>query len=254
MHRRLLIPVSFCLTVALAACSGAQDREEALISDSDFHYQLAIGHYQAREIPIAIQELFTALEFYEDNADALFLLGFIYQGRLDYDQAEDYYVRALEIRPEWPEVQNNLGVVYLSQERWDDAIVIYEELVRNPTYQTPGHAHNNLGWALYNLGLVDDALEQFELAVMFQPEHCLAYNNQGIILDEQGHHRDAQRAFENAIDRCEEYAEPRYRLGVILVQTGSDYERAEQLFQECYDTMPDSSYGQRCAEYLSVYR
>ena len=146
--------------------------------------------------------------------------------------------------------------VLISDKMSPRAAEIFRELTRNPTYVTPGHAHNNLGWAYYNMGMRDEALEQFQLAVMFQPEHCLAYNNQGMIYEEMGNVRQAERAYESAISRCADYPEPRYRLGVILSASGdySDLSRAHDLFQECYDASPESSYGQRCLEYLGVSR
>ena len=40
--------------------------------------------------------------------------------------------------------KNNLGAAYLASSRWDDAIKVYQELVGNIMYGTPGNGHNNL--------------------------------------------------------------------------------------------------------------
>lgn len=88
MRNRIAASI-LALVALLAACSGSQRRPDAeTLRASDFHYQLAIGHWQAQEIPTAINELQQALQLHPDNIDALFLLGFIYQGRLNYAETE----------------------------------------------------------------------------------------------------------------------------------------------------------------------
>ncbi len=219
---------------------------------SDYHFQLAVGHYRAREVPQALRELLAALEQNPDNADALYLLGFIYQGRGDFEMAETYYRQAIEIRPDAYDIQNNLGTVYLEQERWDEAAVIFRELTRAPTYLTPEHALNNLGWAQYNLGLYREALDNFELAVEFQPEHCLAWNNQGLAWERLDNLPDARRAYDAAVRRCDDYPEPRYNLAMIALNVDGDTETARTLLQECVDAQPESNLGRRCLEYLEA--
>lgn len=246
--------VALLTLVALAACGAQQQaRDEVAAEQSSFHYQLGIGYYEEREVPMAIRELNQAIEIYPENDAALFLLAFIFQGRRDYEEAERLYLRVMEVAPDRMDVRNNLGTVYLEQGRWEEAAERFRELTRMPTYQTPGHAHNNLGWALYQLGDVRGALEQFELAVMFQPDMCLAYNNQGLMYEELGNVAAAQRSYERALrGDCTSYQEPMFRLGALLAVHQIDMTRAVELFGQCYDVSPESTFGMRCAEYLSM--
>jgi Tfp pilus assembly protein PilF len=237
--------------LAATACSGSQRVDDDAIEASNFHYQLSIGHWQAREVPIAIRELNTALELNPGNRDAIFLLGFIYQGRKNYSETERLYRRALELDPEWYEVMNNLGTVYIEQRRWEEAEVLFHELTGAPTYATPGHAWNNLGWAQFNQRLFTEALESFMMAVEFQPGHCLAHNNLGLTYEELGNDRMAAQSYEGAIDRCDDYQEPYYRLGALLVRIGRDVDRGYGLLQQCFDMAPDTMIGLRCAEYVA---
>lgn len=240
------------LALSLVACAGPQGPDAADIELSDYHYQLSIGHYQAREVPIAIRELQEALRLNPQNANALFMMGFIYHGRRDFTEAIRYYQAALEAREDWFEAMNNLGTAYLEVGEWERAADLFRALTRAPTYTTPGHAHNNLGWSLYRMGQHREALEQFQLAVMFQPEHCLAYNNQGLVHEELGNPREAAEAYERAIRRCSGYAEPRFRLGRLLITENGDLQRARRVLQECSDLAPEGRTGRRCREYLEV--
>lgn len=240
--------VFFALT-ALVACTGSQARDDIALQQSDFHYQLAIGHYHASETPIAIRELMTSLELHPDNVDALYLLAFIYQGRRDYAESERLYEQALAIQPGRNDIKNGLGTVYLQTERWYDAEELFRALTRVPTYSTPGHAYNNLGWALFNQGRVSESLEQFELAIEFQPELCLAYNNRGMAEETLGSVRSALESFGAAIRECPNYAEPLYRRGVLRWQL-ERYDDALEDFDACYEEAPQSDVGRRCLEYL----
>jgi Tfp pilus assembly protein PilF len=232
----------------LFACGSPQSRDDEAVEQSDFHLNLARGHFAAHEMPQAIRELYVSLELRPDNVDALFLLGFIHQGRMEYTEAEDYYLRALAADEDRLDVVNNLGTVYLTLRDWPRAEDLFTRLVSEPTYLTPGTARNNLGWAIYNQGRTREALDLFEQALLFQPDLCQAYNNAGTAHADLGDWREAIRRFEDAIERCATYAEPRYRLGVLIAD--SDPARARALFDECHTLGPDSTWGRRCGEYL----
>jgi type IV pilus biogenesis/stability protein PilW len=233
--------------VMVSACGGGE--AQRLEETSDFHLQLAYGHWDAGEVPQAIEELQTALAINPENADAHYMLGFVFAGRSMFPQAVQHYRQALLLRPEWHEVQNNLGVVFLQLERWEEAIDVFQQLVEVPEYQTPGHAYNNLGWAQLQLGRTREALSSFEMATYLQPSLCLAYNNRGIALVALERPREAEEAFGEAVGRCPTYAEPRFRLARLRQQQGR-YAEARLLFQECVQLAGSANLGRRCREYL----
>ena len=94
-------------------------------------------------------------------------------------------------------------------------------------------------------------MENFDLALRFQPEHCLAYNNLGMAHEALANHRQAVRAYEEAIDRCDDYQEPLYRLPVLLIRLERDEERAYALLERCVELSSETTIGQRCLEYVS---
>jgi Tfp pilus assembly protein PilF len=203
---------AFWLLPALLAAACGHTAPQRLEDTSDFHLQLAYGDWQAGQVPQAIEELQTALAIDPRNADAHYMLGFVFSGRNMFNEAIQHYRQALLLRPNWYEVKNNLGAVFLELERWEEAAAIFEELTQVPEYHTPGHAYNNLGWAQLNMGQTSEALANFQMATYLQPDLCLAYNNQGITLVQLHREQEAEAAFQEAIDRCATYAEPRFRL------------------------------------------
>ena len=252
--RRSLRLALAALLLFVAACGGpaAEDTAEAS-RQSDFHYQLSLGHYRAREVPHAIEELSEAIRLYPANPDAHFMLGFIFQGRQEYTRAIVEYRRALELRAGWFEVRNNLGSIYLATADWQQAIDIFGPLTDEPTYRTPGNAHNNLGWALYKMRRYDEAAEHFRSAVQFQPELCQGYNNQGLTYEALGQLADARKAYESCAARpgCKRYAEPRYRLANIMLTSG-DVEGALAQFKSCAEAEVGTQFADSCREYLKA--
>ena len=62
------------------------------------------------------------------------------------DEAISQYSRALELKANYPEAHNNLGVALAQQGRMDEAIVQFDQALRlKPDY---AQARANLGYAL----------------------------------------------------------------------------------------------------------
>lgn len=234
----------------MAGCvTEAQQRKKAE-EQAKYHYDLGASYFGEQFIPQALRELLLSLEDNPDNAEALHLLGFIYMGRKDYPTAIKYFRKALALDPEFYICWNNLGTAYLASARWEDAVDLYQDLMGKPMYNTPELAYNNLGWAYYNLGMLEQAREQFEMAAFLKPEMCLAHNNLGLVRAKQGNYVGASRSFQSAIKGCPQYAEPNFHLAQIL-QANHD-QQARFYFERCYNLASDSTWGDRCRSYLEV--
>ena len=234
------------------ACGGAQKKEEAEAQKKiDYHYQMGAAYFENHEIPLALKELMATLDLDPDHIQAHYMLGLIYMGRRDYNKSLNHNREALRINPEYHFARNNLGAVYLAMERWREAATEFEKLLEAPLYPTPELAHNNLGWAHYNLRKYNPALEHFRMAVFLKPELCLAHNNLGLTYQTLGNGSEAQRSFEEAIRRCPtNYAEPHFHVGKIKSNIGDPSSRSH--FKRCAELEPSSNLGRRCREYLGA--
>jgi Flp pilus assembly protein TadD len=66
------------------------------------------------------------------------------------DEALAAFKRAVELKPDWPAAQNNLGFAYGQLGKWKEAIAAHQEAIRlKPDY---AGAHFNLGFAYLNTG------------------------------------------------------------------------------------------------------
>jgi tetratricopeptide (TPR) repeat protein/serine/threonine protein kinase len=99
-------------------------------------------------------------------------------------RAVEYYRAALAVRPQNASVHSSLGIALYNKGLLDEAIAAFKEAIRlKPDYAL---AHNNLGNALRDKGLLDEAIAAFNEAIRLKPDYALAHNNLGNALRDKG--------------------------------------------------------------------
>lgn len=230
---------------AFAAACGPGAAETA--KQAEYHYKLGTNFFYDRNTQSALEELYRAIEIEPAHKEAHHLLGFIYFGRQDWPRAQLHFETAVRLDPEFDEAVANLGNLYLATEQWAASVPYFDKLLGKPLYKTPHLAHNNLGWALYNLGRYDEARRHLETAIFLNPKMCLAYNNLGRLHAHLGETDRALERFQKAVELCESYAEPHYFLGRICLALANG-DCAKKHFRKCHDLGPETPFGRRCRE------
>ena len=78
----------------------------------------------------ARQVLERALAVRPQDPETNYSLGMVFAQTDDTARAYEYLQRALQLRPAYPEALNNLGVFYLRTRRRDEAVAKFEECIR----------------------------------------------------------------------------------------------------------------------------
>jgi len=239
------LKIAAAVVVALLSLACSSDQDTKQVEKADYHYQLASGYYFDQNVPMAIQELDTALAMNPRNEQAHFLMAFINMGRKQYTEAILHLKAALEIKPNYFEARENLGAVYLAMQRWDDAIATLEPLLSEHLYATPYLLHNNLGYAYKSKKSYDQATQHFQRAVFLNPRFCLGLFNLGETFLLQGDQPGAVRQFKKAVEKCPNYADPYYQLGVVFEKRGRPTE-ATDYYKLCMKYGGESPVAERC--------
>ena len=79
------------------------------------------------------------------------------------NEAVAAYRTAIDLRPEYVEAHNNLGVALIAQGYPDEAIEHFRFVLAADPYM--GRAHNNLAVALFDLGQYAEAWQEVRLAI-----------------------------------------------------------------------------------------
>lgn len=130
--------------------------------------------------PLALAELLNAHERYDEAVATLrgapmetdgrwwFALGTALERAGRWNEAEPALTKALELRPDDPEVQNYVGYSWIDRGvRLQEGMALIEKAVA--AAPRSGAIQDSLGWAYYRLGDYEKAVEILELAVGLEP-------------------------------------------------------------------------------------
>ncbi len=168
-----------------------------------------------------------ALELKPDFGEVHNNLGVAYEAQGKLEEAIACYRRALDLKPDFAEAHNNVGNVLSAEGKHEDAIVCY----RRALELKPGFAdaHNNLGNALNAKGDFDEAIVCYRRALELRPGYAGAHNNLGKLMHGQGKHDEAIECFRRAIELNPNYAKAHDNLGVALKEQGKLQDAVECL-------------------------
>jgi hypothetical protein len=114
----------------------------------------------------------------ENNYTAFNGLGVVYRERKELDRATGFLRKAIEIKPDFANAHHNMGLVYLHQQRYDDAIKQFNRALHLEYLpEMKAESHNYLGVAYVCLLRTDDAIREFKTALLMDPELSRARAN-----------------------------------------------------------------------------
>jgi cytochrome c-type biogenesis protein CcmH/NrfG len=128
------------------------------------------------------------------------------------------------------------GVTYARNTVWMSKITFWEDIIKKSPNKP--RAHNNLGAVYYSQGRMEDALREFQLALRIKPDFADAHNNLGSVYAAQGLMDKATREFQSALLLKPDYADAHYNLGKFYFASGR-MDEALREFQAAVKLKPD---------------
>lgn len=244
---RLLLLLT--VTAFLLSCTTVQDQEQMKM-----HMNMGIAYMKSKDFNSALKEFMSAERLSSDNAELHYYIGACFYTKRLLNEAAREFQRAVELKKNYSEAHNYLGTVYLEMDRYDLAIGEFEQALSNVVYETPSLALNNMGWAYYKKGDMQNALRQYHMAITREPESVilpLIYNNMGRAYLESNDVEQAISAFKRALDAAPTLIEPRYWLGISYVRKG-DAKRAVKELRAVVSANAESELGISAAEHLRI--
>lgn len=191
----------------------------------------------------------------EESSDArrTFAQAIRYEEAGNLIEAEKYYLRTLNLDPDFHEAWTNFGAFLLDQGRAMAAVrylkATLDRQQDNPiAWQNLGIAHKAMGEdqeairafqtalqhrpdydkALRHLGLVyarngdyDNAISVFQKLVKINPSEASDWDYLGVVLAKRIKYEDAIKAFSKAVEADSKYAPSWYNLGMVMRNMGS---------------------------------
>jgi tetratricopeptide (TPR) repeat protein len=130
----------------------------------------------------------------------------------------------------------NLGIALAEQDLVDEAITHFQRAISlKPSF---ADAHNNLGNALMHKNLTIDAISHYNKAIQFKPSSVEAHINLGIALEKQGHPDQAMSQYLIALQINDNDVKANYLIGSALQEQGKP-EQAEQYYLKTIELDPN---------------
>jgi predicted O-linked N-acetylglucosamine transferase (SPINDLY family) len=209
-------------------------KEPLLYNISGVCYK-AIGQLDA-----AVKSFEKALALKPDYTEVNYNLGLTFQELGQLDAAVKCYEKAIAVNPDHAEAHNNLGVTLKELGQLDAAVKNYEKAIAiKPDYT---EAHSNLGNALKELGQLDAAVKCYEKALAINPDYVEAHNNLGVTLKDLGQLDEAINCFEKVLEVKPDYVEAYNNLALMLADLGQ-MDEAINCYEKVLKIEPNSYYA-----------
>lgn len=189
------------------------DREEAAI---EVLKQLAESHGHLPLVHVTLGDTLRGLERFEEalvpyntaisqietleeqHWIVFFARAIAYERTNQWEQAEADFRKALELRPDQPQVLNYLGYSFLEmQTNYEEALSMIERAVE--LRPDSGYILDSLGWGLYRLGRYEEAIEPMESAVERMPIDPIVNDHLGDVYWAVGRYREAEFQWHRAL-------------------------------------------------------
>lgn len=211
LQKGLLRVAALAVSIVLwAGCSTpdarapGQSPEQQSIAEYDVARDLWLQRGQPRP---ALAHVLTAIELDDENADAHHLASLIYldfcridAGSCRLEEAERHAREALELRPDFREARNTLGVVLIHRARYQESVEVLQPLTTDMLYQTPEIAWGNMGWAYLELGAAEQAVEALKRSTAAQPDFCVGHYRLGLAYEKLERADEAVASFTRALE------------------------------------------------------
>lgn len=135
----------------------------------------------------AVSSLERATELSPSNAELQWLLANAYQLSQDVEKAEDVFLHAVDLQPNFVEAYRSLSILYQSLDRLDDAIALYEPIFDQ--IQTNPQMLFYLGTLFYNRnqdGDTERARAVYTRAIELLPDYADALYALGLLHERDG--------------------------------------------------------------------
>ncbi len=99
----------------------------------------------------------------------------------DAETAAEQFRMLIEMKPDFPRAQTNLGLQLMKLEQYDEARAAFEKAIEQD--KNDAVAYNHLGVLARRDGQFQQALDYYNKAIEADPDYASAHLNRGILLD-----------------------------------------------------------------------
>ena len=229
------------LSVLLQACVSTGGRSQNPEQAADIYADLGAEYLQKGNLELALIKLKRSLEINSEHKAATHYIAETYKQMGNIELADEYYLEAVALDPENPNLLNNYGAFLCGQGRIEESEDYIIRAANTSGYRSPELAYENLG--LCALGTNDNAKAEsyFRQALKINPSLPRSLYQIALIRFEAEDYLRA-RAF---IERLHVigYTRPSLQLAIKIEQAQGDSEAVGRYMGLLKEKYPDADLG-----------
>ncbi len=160
----------------LAACATTQEAGELSATDSKeastLNVQLALGYIERDQLGVAQEKLEKAIKQNPSNIDAFTTMAYLKTIIGEHEEAENYYLEALDIKSNDPNIHNNYGGLLCQMGRYEEGLEEIKLAYENPFYESQYLAYANAGTCYIKMKDYVKAEKMLRKALRDQPNYA----------------------------------------------------------------------------------
>jgi type IV pilus assembly protein PilF len=254
-----------CVLACVAGCGGSKTGGTGIHSperQSDSEYDLAVDTYHKQDYRQALDHVLKAVELNDENAKAAKFAAELYVLFCDkgedlsgpdchIDLAEKYAKAAVAAESKFNDAKNTLASIYILEKKYKDAIEIYSQLVKDPTYETMYLAWGNLGWAQIQAGQLDEGIRSLKNSTT-EPRFCVGFYRLGVAYEKKGDYQAALAAHTQALgnENCQKLQDGFAGRAKVELALGKAQDARADL-EKCKEIAAESKAGKACSKELA---
>jgi len=177
MKKTSILFLVACLVFFGACMVDVPDADEAQkLDDAKYllHYSMGQSRMSSQQYTYAMEDFLEA-EKYKKTPELYYAMGETCYMLERFELALDYFDKSLYLDKDFSSSYIGRGIVYMTMERYDEAIVEMEKALDNIIFHEPEIAYYHIGNAYLAKGEYDQAIKNLKSAIKVSPEFAMAY-------------------------------------------------------------------------------
>jgi len=205
MRYKLTLIIFICLNFIL--CASPQKKiQDARNNDPQYQYNMGLFYLNQGNVDEAIRYLNRALELNPRYDLALYALGLSHSMNGKFEESVKYLKDCLKINATLTDARNALGAVYQEMGLLDQAEQEFKIAISDENYTSKDNSYYNLARIYLTKGNLQEALNHVENALGANRRMVMAYNLQGIIYEGLNDFKKAIDSYTKALETLREDA------------------------------------------------
>lgn len=238
------------VTCALVACVPVE-RTLSASQSARYHSSLGAAALSEQNTTEALKEFLQAEKYDARDPQIQAGLAQAYWLKQAHDLAEKHFKSAIELSQDDPKHYNNLAALYLSMERYDDAIIAFQTAADNLLFDRPELAWTGIGLANYQKQNYPAAQSAYLKAIKINPRYYLSSFHLGELFYNQDRPVEALDMFTRSVELAPGFARGYYWQGLVYMKR-KETEKAKKAFLEVVRLAPQTETARLAGNYLKI--